>query len=100
MDGFLQSRDGVIIILDLEEARYHEMLRKGEAAVKTALRELPQDAHNAPDEVLFRLAEERGLNPDMVVSIATKLGWKTSVRGALQQIWLLEMQREQSGGKR
>ena len=81
MDGFLQSREGIIIILDLEEARYHEMLRKGEAAVKTALRELPRDAHNAPDEVLFRLAEERGLNPDMVVSIATKLGWKNlSVR--------------------
>ena len=71
------------------------MLRKGEAAVKTALRELQQDAHNAPDEVLFRLAEERGLNPDMVVSIATKLGWKTSLLEALQPIWLLEMQREQ-----
>jgi alanyl-tRNA synthetase len=81
MDGFVQSRDGILIILDLEEARYHEMLRKGEAAVKTALRELPQDAHNAPDEVLFRLAEERGLNPEMVVSIARKLGWENlSVR--------------------
>ena len=76
MDGFLQNRDGILIILDLEEARYHEMLRKGEAAVRTALRELPQDAQNAPDEVLFRLAEERGLNPEMVVSIARKLGWK------------------------
>ena len=75
MDGFVQSRDGILTILDLEEARYHEMLRKGEAAVRTALRELPQDAHNAPDEVLFRLAEERGLNPEMVVSIARKLGW-------------------------
>ena len=75
MDGFVQSRDGILIILDLEEDRYHEMLRKGEAAVRTALRELPQDAHNAPDEVLFRLAEERGLNPEMVVSIARKLGW-------------------------
>ena len=81
MDGFVQSRDGILIILDLEEARYHEMLRKGEAAVRTALRELPQDAHNAPDEVLFRLAEERGLNPEMVVSIARKLGWENlSVR--------------------
>ena len=81
MDGFLQNRDGILIILDLEEARYHEMLRKGEAAVRTALRELPQDAQNAPDEVLFRLAEERGLNPEMVVSIARKLGWKNlSVR--------------------
>ena len=75
MVGFVQSREGILIILDLEEARYHEMLRKGEAAVKTALRELPQDAHNAPDEVLFRLAEERGLNPEMVVSVARKLGW-------------------------
>ena len=81
MDGFVQSRDGILIILDLEEARYHEMLRKGEAAVRTALRELPQDANNAPDEVLFRLAEERGLNPEMVVSIARKLGWENlSVR--------------------
>ena len=81
MDGFLQNRDGILIILDLEEARYHEMLRKGEAAVRTALREIPQDAQNAPDEVLFRLAEERGLNPEMVVSIARKLGWKNlSVR--------------------
>ena len=81
MDGFVQSRDGILIILDLEEARYHEMLRKGEAAVRTALRELPQNSQNAPDEVLFRLAEERGLNPEMVVSIARKLGWENlSVR--------------------
>ncbi|MGB1802024.1 MAG: alanine--tRNA ligase [Candidatus Thalassarchaeaceae archaeon] len=81
MDGFVQSRDGILLILDLEEGRYHEMLRKGEAAVRTALRELPQDAHNAPDEVLFRLAEERGLNPEMVVSISRKLGWENlSVR--------------------
>ena len=81
MIGFVQSREGILTILDLEEARYHEMLRKGEAAVRTALRELPQDAHNAPDEILFRLAEERGLNPEMVVSIARKLGWENlSVR--------------------
>ena len=74
--GFVQSREGILTILALEEARYHEMLRKGEAAVRTALRQLPQDAKEAPDEILFRLAEERGLNPEMVVSIATKLGWK------------------------
>ena len=74
--GFVQSREGILTILALEEARYHEMLRKGEAAVRTALRQLPQDAKEAPDEILFRLAEERGLNPEMVVSIAAKLGWK------------------------
>ena len=51
------------------------MLRKGEAAVRTALRELPQDAMEVPDDTLFRLAEERGLNPDMVASIANSAGW-------------------------
>ena len=74
--GFVQSREGILTILAIEEARYHEMLRKGEAAVRTALREIPKDAKQAPDEILFRLAEERGLNPEMVVSIAAKLGWK------------------------
>tara|TARA_A100001037_G_scaffold52556_1_gene44598 strand:- start:7847 stop:10582 length:2736 start_codon:yes stop_codon:yes gene_type:complete len=74
--GFVQSREGILTILAIEEARYHEMLRKGEAAVRTALREIPKDAKEVPDEILFRLAEERGLNPEMVVSIAAKLGWK------------------------
>jgi alanyl-tRNA synthetase len=79
--NFVQSREGVLTILKLEEKRYYEMLRKGEAAVKTALRDLPKDALLVPDEILFRLAEERGLNPDMVVSIAQSLGWTSlSVR--------------------
>ena len=73
--GFVQSRKGTLAILSLEEQRYHEMLRKGEAAVRTALKGLPQDATEAPDETLFRLAEERGLNPDMVASIAKGAGW-------------------------
>ena len=75
MDGFSQSKDGILTILDLEEARYHEMLRKGEAAVQTALAKVPKEVSNAPDEILFKLAEERGLQPDMVASIANRLGW-------------------------
>jgi len=77
MGSFTQSREGVLRILELEEMRYYEMLRKGEAAVRTALNPLPKDAVEAPDETLFRLAEERGLNPDMVVSIAQGLGWNS-----------------------
>jgi len=76
MSGFAQSRDGILRILELEEARYHEMLRKGEAAVRTALANVPHDSTNAPDEILFRLAEERGLQPDMVASIANRSGWE------------------------
>lgn len=75
MSGFSQTRQGILRILELEEARYHEMLRKGEAAVRTALAKVPAEADSAPDEVLFRLAEERGLQPDMVASIANRSGW-------------------------
>ena len=73
--NFTQSKDGVMRILELEEIRYHEMLRKGEAAVKTAFRELPLGSTEAPDETLFRLSEERGLNPEMAISIAKIAGW-------------------------
>ena len=75
MTNFSQSKEGILTILELEEARYHEMLRKGEAAVNTALSKVPKEANEAPDEILFRLAEERGLQPDMVASIANRLGW-------------------------
>ena len=81
ISSFDQSREGILRILELEEARYYEMLRKGEAAVRTALKTLPKDATEVPDETLFRLAEERGLNPEMTVSIAYGLGWnQLSVR--------------------
>ena len=43
------------------------MLRKGQSAVSTALRGIPKDIEEIEDEILFRLSEERGLNPEMVV---------------------------------
>ncbi len=75
ISGFNQDREGILRILNLEEERYHEMLRKGEAAVRTALSKYPAEIEQAPDEVLFKLAEERGLQPEMVASIANRLGW-------------------------
>jgi len=78
---FDQSRERVMEILSLEESRYYEMIRKGKAAVITTLRNIPEDAEEIPDEILFRLSEERGLNPEMVVSIAKDSGWpRLSVR--------------------
>ena len=44
--------------------------------MRTALKSLPKNAAEIPDETLFRLAEERGLNPEMTVSIAHGLGWE------------------------
>ncbi len=75
INTFVQSYDGICDILELEEMRYYEMLRKGESAVRTALKNISKDDAELPDEILFRLSEERGLNPDMTISIANTLGW-------------------------
>jgi len=81
INNFVQSYQGIFDILDIEEKRYYEMLRKGEAAVKTALHGVSKLELELPDEILFRLSEERGLNPEMAISIANSLGWnKLSVR--------------------
>jgi len=75
ISSFEQSREGILDILALEEARYHEMMRKGEAGVRTALKDVSGDASDIPDEILFRLAEERGIQPDMTVAMAKEMGW-------------------------
>ena len=76
---FTQTREGILTILQLEEERYLEMLRAGEAAVRTALNSVSQDAAEIPDEIYFHLAETRGLQPNMVAQIAKKLGWTSVV---------------------
>ena len=43
--SFVQSTDKVLSILELEESRYYEMLRKGESAVRTALQDTPEDSN-------------------------------------------------------
>ena len=83
LDGsaFSQTHEGILTILGLEEQRYSEMLRAGEAAVRTALKGVPSDAIEVDDAILFQLAETRGLQPDMAVGIARGLGWSNlSVR--------------------
>ncbi|MBS72403.1 MAG: alanine--tRNA ligase [Thermoplasmata archaeon] len=72
---FIQTRDGIIKILDLEEQRYREMLRAGEAAVRTALKETSLNATEIDDDIFIQLAESRGLQPDMVIEIAKNEGW-------------------------
>ncbi len=84
MGRFLQSKEKIVEILELEEERYQQMLRKGIAAVNTALKGIPKESEQVDDEIIFRLSEERGLNPEMVISIAYELGWnKLSVRVGL-----------------
>ena len=73
-----QTHAGLLGILELEEARYGEMLRKGGNVINTQLKQLPKDAERIPDETLFNMNDSHGLAPDMAVNLARKAGW-TSV---------------------
>lgn len=71
-----QTQEGLVTILKGEEERYDEMLRKGNQVVKTAIKDIPQQAVDLPDEILFTINDSHGIAPDLVMNIANDLGWK------------------------
>ena len=75
-DRMKQTQDGLITILRGEEERYDEMLRKGNQVVKTAIKDIPQNASEIPDEILFTINDSHGIAPDLVMNIANDMGWK------------------------
>ena len=76
-----QTHNGLLGILELEESRYGEMLRKGGNVINTQLKQLPKDAERIPDEILFNMNDSHGLAPDMAVNLARNAGWSSvSVR--------------------
>ena len=70
-----QTREGLLTILELEEERYVEMLRKGTNVIQTQLKSLAKDATEIPDEHLFTMNDSHGLAPDMVITLARNAGW-------------------------
>ncbi|RPG71832.1 MAG: alanine--tRNA ligase [Euryarchaeota archaeon TMED99] len=83
LDGQMmkQSHDGLLGILQLEEERYAEMIRKGSNVITTQFKDLPRDTEHIPDEILFNLNDSHGLAPDMVVTLAKNAGWdKVQIR--------------------
>ena len=74
-----QTQEGLVTILKGEEERYDEMLRKGMQVVKTAIKDISQEATELPDEILFTINDSHGIAPDLVMNIATDLGWKKLV---------------------
>ena len=58
-----QTREGMLHILDLEEARYNEMMRKSDRLVRKALESTPQDATAVHDDLLFELLTCTACNP-------------------------------------
>ena len=74
-----QTQEGLVTILKGEEDRYDEMLRKGMQVVKTAIKDIPKEAAELPDEILFTINDSHGIAPDLVMNIATELGWENLV---------------------
>ena len=74
-----QTQEGLVTILKGEEERYDEMLRKGMQVVKTAIKDIPKEATEIPDEILFTINDSHGIAPDLVMNIATDMGWKKLV---------------------
>ncbi|MBQ70331.1 MAG: alanine--tRNA ligase [Euryarchaeota archaeon] len=70
-----QSRQGLLTILELEEERYGEMLRKGKNVIQTQLKGIGKDAESIPDMALFTMNDSHGLAPDMAVTLARDAGW-------------------------
>jgi len=70
-----QTHDGIGIILDLEEEKYSEMLRKGEQVIKTMLSDVDTNISEMADELLFSLNDSHGIAPEMAISLAQKSGW-------------------------
>ena len=70
-----QTKDGLCTILDLEEQKYAEMLRKGGNVILTQLRNLNKSSESIDDEILFTLNDSHGIPPDMVISLAKESGW-------------------------
>ena len=74
-EGMKQTRSGLMQILELEESRYKEMLRKGSNVVESLLASVPKDAKEIPDEILFTLNDSHGMAPALVISLANGSGW-------------------------
>ena len=71
-----QTHDGIATILKLEEAKYSEMLRKGEQVIKTMLSNVDKQASEIADELLFSLNDSHGIAPEMAISLAKQAGWE------------------------
>ncbi|MAR46487.1 MAG: alanine--tRNA ligase [Euryarchaeota archaeon] len=70
-----QTRDGLLTIMNLEEERYIEVLRKGANLINQSLKSIDKDAEQLPDDLLFQLNDSHGLPPDMVINMAQMSGW-------------------------
>ena len=70
-----QTKSGLLTIMNLEEERYSEVLRKGSNLINQSMKSIDKEAEQLPDDLLFQLNDSHGLPPDMVINMAQSSGW-------------------------
>jgi alanyl-tRNA synthetase len=68
-----QTREGILEILNIEEERYLETLRRGKNIVSTELKKHGADVTELPDEFYFQLNDSHGIPPELAVQIANSI---------------------------
>jgi len=77
---YLERAEVIFEMARVEEERYRETLKRGEAVVKRLTSEIKaKGLSQVPGEVLLKLYDSHGLTPDYVVQIAEKAGLKVEV---------------------
>ncbi|KYH38228.1 MAG: alanyl-tRNA synthetase [Candidatus Hecatellales archaeon B24] len=75
-----EKAEAIFEMARVEEERYRETLKRGEAIVKRLTSEVKaKGLSHVPSEVLLKLYDSHGLTPDYVAQLAEKSGLKTEV---------------------
>ncbi|AHL22989.1 alanine--tRNA ligase [Thermococcus nautili] len=77
---FKEMEDVILDIINVEEKRYHETLRRGSDLVKREIAKLKKKGINElPLEKLILFYESHGLTPEIVAEVAQKEGIKVEI---------------------
>ena len=74
-----QTQEGLVTILKGKKSDMMRCFAKECKLVKTAIKDISKEATELPDEILFTINDSHGIAPDLVMNIATDLGWKKLV---------------------
>ena len=68
-----QTKEGLLEILNLEEERYIETLRRGKNIVSAELKKHNKNVIELPDEFYYQLNDSHGIPPELAVQIAKNI---------------------------
>ena len=81
-----EMRAEVLELVDNEVERFRETLTRGVSYLERELSELRRIAEDITPDYVARLYEERGLTPDIVASVASKLGLRAPAPERVEEL--------------